>query len=239
MGDVANIPGPEIETGAFLRARALALLGIAYDPKLYGWLFDDMLTTVGAVTIPTGWRRVVVGTGDSTTLLNDEGAGVNNLTSGANAASSMLALSDLPAIANVATAPWYVAHRMKCISGKTAQTTMVSGLCDPTMANKTISGGFNGALNANNFVFQYDGLNAGAAIDTGVVFDLNFHVYEMWGRGDGKVHFAFDFGADLGNVTMAAPAATAHSLYRLAANGTDAVARLLRSDYAAVFCKRT
>jgi hypothetical protein len=239
----AHIAGKQIALSMpdFMLARAISLIGGAIgDPKNVAWVFDDFLECASSPTIPLGWNFSQAGSGAGDLRgVTDEGGGVYQQTTGATAASFALAQTEAPAIRNAGTVPWYFAVRAKITTAVTPQTILWGGLVNTNAGTISIAAGFFGALHATNFVVQYDGNEAGSFVNLGVAADTAFHVFEMWSTGDGKLHCAIDFGPDLGNVTMSAAPATSMAPRMIARNGTDAVARIRRTDWVAVMCKRT
>lgn len=220
----------------FLRSRAASLIGIGSDFKNVDFFMDDLDRCTGGV--PVGWTASIAGTGAGAVNLTDEGGGVHQATTGATAASHAYYVGGAPLIRAVGTVPWYHACRFKITTAVTAQSQLYCGLRDVT-TTKTLAPGFWGALNAANFVVQYDGNEAGSIINLGVAVDTAYHVFEMWGLGDSKLHAAIDYGPDLGGVTMSAAPANACELTRRVFNGTDAVARTMRLDWVSVMARRT
>lgn len=234
------------ETGSFLLARALGLIGVS-DPRNLAWLFDDMLEASASTTSPMGW--VATGSGSFSNALigiTDESGGVSQQDTGATAGSNNAHVGASPLILAVATNPWYVAFRTKVTTAVSAAQTKLFTSIRNAAATKTIGAGvfsqsIAGAA-STKYVFQYDGSEAGSAIDTGVVFDTAYHVFEMWGLGTadgGKLHAAMDFGPDLGGVTMASAPTDSMHAYRNANNGTDNVSRAFRTDWFACLSKRS
>jgi hypothetical protein len=233
---------PPVRTmDAFIQRRAISKIGGSIGgASVVAWFWDDFQWQGASQAVAMGWSQQLVGTGAGATLLNDEGGGVHQLTTGATAASSATAFTNPPLVRNVSTTPFYFATRIKLTTAITAQTIAVSGLINAVLGTKTIAVGAVGALSAVNFVLQYDGLvPAGSFASFGVALDTNFHTFEVWAVGDGKLHFAIDFGSDLGPVTQAAAPTDSCSPTRQVLNGTDAVTRTIRFDWVAVLSKRT
>jgi len=230
---------PVLSVSDFLLAQAMSRIGGLPDPdpKNVGFLFDD-LTEAATANIPDGWVEQLINTGATTLAVGTEGGGVSQLSTGVGASSNANHTTKSPIIRAVGTVPWYFAGRMKITTAVTAQSTAATGLLD-VAGTKTLYCGFIGGLSAVNFGFQYDGIGTGTFLNTGVAVDTNWHVFEIWGLGDGKLHAAFDFGADLGPVTMSAAPAGSVYIQRVITNGTDAVARTALHDYVACLYKRT
>jgi hypothetical protein len=237
IGDIDQLADLSLSLADWLPYRAQLLIGVGSDYRNNGFLLDD-LNQAATANIPDGWVEQLIGSGASALNIQTEGGGVSQLSTGTTAASNANHTTKSPIHRAVGTVPFYQAVRLKITTAVTAQSTIYAGLLD-VAATKTIAAGFFGALNPTNFVVQYDGIGTGSVINTGVAVDNAWHVFETWGIGDGKLHAAVDFGADVGGVTMAsAPAGSCH-IARVVTNGTDAVARTALFDYVAAFYRRT
>jgi hypothetical protein len=224
----------------FILQRAISLVGGPMgDPRNVAPFFDDFWGSVVGNPISPGWRQPApAGTGAGSFVVAGGAGGVHQLTTGATAASSISNVTDSPAIFTVSGAPWYCAHRSKITTAVDAQAIVYGGLQN-SAANKTLAAGFFGALSAANFVVQYDGNEAGSFVDLGVAVDTAFHIFEMWGVGDGKIHCAIDYGADKGGAAMAAAPADYCYAIRMIKNGATAAARTVVGDWFAMVAKRT
>jgi hypothetical protein len=230
-----QVKGPT--AGPFLERRAYSLLGSG-DVTGLSWQFDDMLAGSNT-TVPVGWIAALTGTGvDIFSAINDEGSGVSQQSTGATAAGQSTHQTRSPIFRAVGTAAGYFCYRLKVTSAITAQTKAYGGVIN-VAGNKTIAAGVFGANSTTNFVFQYDGVETGTFVSTGVAIDTAYHVYELWFTGDGKLHGAIDFGPDLINATMASAPTDTCTPLRTVANGTDNVARIMRTDYFGSFAART
>lgn len=213
------------------------------DPKNVSWFFDDLIGSNGnSSSLAANWNLAVVGSGAATQLIVDEGGGVHQLATGATGASSAAADTLAPMIRRVDNQAWWMAFRMKVTTAIDAAAKVYCGVSDiPGGGTKSIAIGVFGANSTVNFVLQYDGNEAGSFVSTGVAIDTSFHVFEVWTTGDGKLHMAVDFGADItpSGTAMVAATTNAVSLRRSAQNGATAAARTSRVDWAACISKRS
>jgi hypothetical protein len=239
-----SIYDPSIRTTElYIQRRAIGKIGSAIGgPQNVAWLWDDFTGNQNSTALPAFWNSSNTGSAaDSLQGIGDEGGGVQQITTGATAASRADRLTNAPMVQNANTKPWYFAVRMKITTAVTAQTKLYAGLLDASVGAQAITAGFHGSLHATNLVVQYDGSEAGSIVNLGVAADTAFHVYEVWGRGDSKLHCSIDLSSTdiCAGVTMATGITTSGSLRREAVNGTDAVARSVRFDYIALMAKRS
>lgn len=223
----------------YLRSRAASLIGSLGGPQFANYFFDDLSSNINNTGLATGWQWTPTNSGNLA-WPNDEAGGVQEVVTGGTAASRGQNKTLSPFVRAGGTVSWYCAFRSKLTTGVTAQTKALCGLVNAA-ANATIAAGFFGALNASNFVAQYDGNEAGSSIDLGVAVDTAYHVFELWCLGDSKLHCAIDFGADkaaAGGTTMASAPTDALNGIRAIQNGTDAVGRTMRNDWFAMLAKR-
>lgn len=218
------------------RARAKAA-GAMGNPRNIAWDFDEFMHTAGGTTVPMGWASSFVSSGTGALNATDESAGVEQLNSGATASSTAAIFTNAATILRMDTAPFYFACRFKVTSAVDAQTTIFCGT-QAISGSKTVAVGVFGASSTANYVLQYDGIVTGSFLSLGVAIDTAYHIFEVWGTGDGKLHVSIDFGADKGPVTQASAPTVASYMLLQVQNGTTATARTARYDYVAVLAKR-
>jgi hypothetical protein len=231
------------DMGPWLKLRAAQLLGSALgDPRNMGWIFDDMAEAGVNANVPAGWISSGSGSAASVmTAITDEGGGVSEVQTGATAGSAVTHASSSPLIANVTTAPWYAAYRFKVTTAVSGTQTKMFASLRNAAGNKTIGAGVYGPIGgaaATKFVFQYDGNEAGSVVDTGIVFDTAYHIYEMWGIGSTTLFTAMDL-IPLASVVMAAAPTDSMQGYRGGNNGADNLARTSRTDWFGCYFKRS
>ncbi len=239
-----SIYDPSVRTTElYIQRRAIGKIGSAIGgPQNVAWFWDDFTGNINSTALAEHWNATNTGTAaDSLQGLSDEGGGVQQITTGATAASRATRFTNAPMVANANTKAWYYAVRMKITTAVTAQTKLYSGLYEAAVGGNAITIGFHGSLHATNFVAQYDGSESGTAISLAVAADTSYHILEMWGRADTKLHCAIDLGTDIcaGATLNGTLMITSASLRREAVNGTDAVARSARYDWVALMAKRS
>lgn len=223
----------DASTRSTLVRAGLLASGITAD---YGVFWDDMQWNNAANL--DGWFPNVVGTGSFAVNSAAFVGGLYRLTSGATASSVYRQMSLFSTIGPPGTSRWYMAWRMRLQTVPDAQTACGVGMWN-TANDKTIMIGAYGAGSTSNFVVQYDGNNAGTFASTGVPLDTAFHVFELWGVGDGKVHSRVDgVGTDV-NATLVSPATQACFPMMQAANGSTAAAQVEDVDYCLALHGRT
>lgn len=220
----------------YLRSRAASLIGNLGGPLNAAFVHDDLIQG-GNATTPVGWSQTMSGSASSALNNIDEGAGVVQVTSGATAASIGALLTNGSALLRPDTQPFYFATRFKVTTAIDAQANVFVGT-QAISGSKTVAVGVFGASSTVNFRLQYDGVVAGSFLDLGVAIDTAYHVYEVYGLGDGNLHVRMDFGVDKGPVAQAAAPTVASYLLMQAQNGTTAAARTMRTDWVAFMTKR-
>lgn len=210
------------------RARALSFLSLAASDATVGEFFDDFVVLGNAAAI-YNWTPGVAGSGSVSCLTAAVGGGQPTLSTGATGGSARDCNGSIGVVANVSTGKAYVAFRFKIGTAVDAAALLGAGF-DNAADNKTIQVGFFGPLNAANFVLQYDGFNAGSSVDLGVAVDTNYHVAEVYVKGDGKCYGRIDGGAEF-SATMASAPADYVKAYICCRNGATAANRTLIVDW--------
>lgn len=216
------LPGP---AGIYL-ARGLALTGLPNDPSM-SWWFDDFTGIDSAQAAP--WTQFNAGSGARLTAVAGTAGGVVRISTGATGASISSASTTAGAVQSEATTKWYAAQRFRVITAIDAVTFAIAGLVN--FANtKTLAVGVIGALNAVNFIAQYDGNFAGSSLNLGVPIDTAFHVFEMYCLGDSVIRARIDGGAEVSAVQSAAPTDSLFQNFQVRNQGT-AANRALEMDW--------
>lgn len=208
-------------------ARGLTLSGLPNDAAL-SWWFNDFVQENAAATI-FGWAPFNSGTGAHVTGLAATSGGVVRVGTGATAGSISSASTVSGVVQSEATTRWYVAKRFRITTAVDAAALLNAGLSN-FANNKTVMCGFNGALNATQFVLQYDGNFAGSAQSFGVAVDTAFHVFEMYSLGDSAIRARMDGGAEVSAVQASAPTDSMFLNFQ-ARNGVTAADRRLEMDW--------
>jgi hypothetical protein len=206
-------------------SKALALLG---DPDDYSEFFDDVYVD----TDPSrSWVKTVGGSGAfSPTAVAAQAGGMGRFTTGATGTSTAEAAISTGFVAAVSTSLWYVASRFRIQTAVDNVATVGAGILNAA-GNKSLMVGFFGALDAANFVVQFDGLRAGTAVSLGVAVDTNFHVFEIYGLGDSKVRARIDGGTAVVSGAFASAPADFCKGYVSARNNATAANRNLDVDW--------
>lgn len=233
FGAYTPIPGGTAggQLGAsYYQGRALQFLGISSSNKNFGFFWDDF-TANAATTSSTGWQASPVGTGALSTRVASTKGGMQQITTGATAASFMEIWTNEVLVSDLSAEKWYVVFRQKVTTAVTAQTKAWSGLFN-VAGNKSVAAGVFGASSVVNFVWQYDGNATGSFLDSGVAIDTAYHVFEAYSKGEGnnKVYVRSDEGAEA-SVTAAAHPTDGVFILSQITNGTDAVTRTMQRDF--------
>jgi hypothetical protein len=214
-----------LTTIATYLARSELLAGLApTDP----FLFDDF-TLESIATAAANWQTVVsAGSINTSASALRGGAATLATTAAANAFAGLLSIGALTGPRK--TSKWYCAFRMAVTTAIDAQAQAACGLHDVAGAGQTTLVGVFGAGSIVNFCAQYDGNRAGSFLNLGVPIDTNFHVFEMYCKGDGVLRVIVDGGTEI-TVTPANVIAGASDLHPWVANGTTAAIRSANFDW--------
>lgn len=193
-------------TFAFYRARALSFLGLSSgDPLIFETFEDFDRTTSPGTAAPAGWTAGLVSSGSQSQVSPaPKGGGWRRFSTGASASSQSTLTSFGSCLQDITTTKWYAAFRFQLTTTPDAQSILLNCIRN-TASNKTIGVGFSGALNANNFIVQYDGLITGSAIDLAVPKDTAVHVVEIYGTGSTTLRARIDGGSELTAAMASAP----------------------------------
>jgi hypothetical protein len=240
----AHIAGKQISLRLedYLIQQAVSRLGGSMvDPRNAAWFFDDFLATGNTTNLAVNWNSTyTLGAAPAAQSISDEGGGVQQITVAAAAGSRASNFLNGPAVANANTKPWYCVFRKKLTTAFVAASKSYAGIFEANGGGNAITAGFHGTLHATNFVAQYDGAESGNIINLGVAADTAYHVFEIWGIGDGKLHAAIDFGPDLGGVALnAGLMITAANGRRESVDSAGVAVRTVRYDYYGLMCKRS
>jgi len=141
-------------------------------------------------------------------------------------------------IINCATKRWYVAMRFIPVTNPPTDSSFFLGFIN-NGNNRTIGAGYFGALNATNYVVQYDGNDTGSVLDLGVAKDnATIHVVEFYCQGDSKIRARIDQGAEVSATMASAPADSIHPQGQFRSGATNAVTSI-DVDYALYMYPRT
>jgi hypothetical protein len=193
-------------------------------------LWQDFTLGGASGAAPPGWEKGAAGTGSASCIAAGQKGGVCRLTSGATHGAVVNMEGRSAIIGNVATDRGGFAARFTISTTVDAQTRAVMGFLNLAQ-NKSIEFGFIGALDAANFILQYDGLHAGSSVSLGLAGDQTSHIVEGWFVGDSKLHVRIDGGADVGPVTMSSAPTDSLEAWMHVANGTTDAARNLDVDW--------
>ena len=218
--------------------RALDLLDIT-DTSTVDQAWQDFLD---GATGPAGWVASVGVTGAVAPAMTAVAGGVVEFKTGATNGSSAggwpgAASNATPIVDSVTGSKWCLTLRFKLTTAIDAQATLVAGLVNNAV-NKTITFGFCGALNTDNFVVQYDGFRGGTAVDTGESVDTDWHIVDIYGKGDGKYYWRFDGSAESSAITPASAPTDAMGNHIAALNGTTNANRSIYVDYMSIVFTR-
>jgi hypothetical protein len=222
-----SIGGGANAQGAAL-ARASLVSGIS--PSLLTCFREDWGPTAAA-----GYADALVGSGAvATSATTSDVGGILSQTTGATASSR--ARRHVPAFLfpRPDTGRFYLAVRVSVPTAVDAATIAEVGVFDNGGTN-TIAAGICGSTSTTNYVVNYDGLGgscAGTRVSTGVLINAQQHEWEIWGVGDGKIHFALDLSEVVGSpFTMATPGTLSNRPMFDVQNGTTAAARTQNLDW--------
>jgi hypothetical protein len=219
---------------AYYQALALSRLGLSAGDKTYGFYWNDF-DRATAIASADGFQGTNAGSGAVTSAATGVRGGIEQNTTGATAGSISDSFAQPRLIGAVGTDKWWFAVRQAVTTAITAQTTACAGIYD--FAAKSVQVGVFGAGSIVNFCLQYDGSFGGTFQSLGVAIDTSFHVFEIYCKGDSKVYYRVDEGAE-NSVTPVAPSALSLGIYMSLLNGTDAVARTIQRDFVACLYPR-
>jgi hypothetical protein len=219
-------------TAAYYQARALSLLGLAAVDKNFLFDFDDF-DKAHLTTDQTGWQKAVVGTGTLSTRVSGTRGGVHLASTGATTGGVTDVQNLSVIVSDLSADKWYMAWRQKMTTTVAAATRAHSGFLN-IAATRTIQVGVFGASSTVNFRLQYDGMAAGSFLDLGVAIDQSYHVFEVYGKGEGnnKIYVRTDEGAEL-SVTAASNPTDGMFLWGEVINGADNVNYAIQRDFCA------
>jgi hypothetical protein len=221
----------------FLTARAASLTGISTS-LLTCWREEF------ADNAPTGFATILAGTGTSAASANNDVGSHWLLSTGATAASRVRFGTNGNVIGRPDTAKFYGAFRFAVTTAIDAQTQMAVGFTNISLAGVQFGPGICGPLSTGFYVFQYDATTlvtcGGTNVVTTVPVSTAQHLWEVWGVGDNKLHFAAD-GAELGNspVTQAAAGTSSLRWQTDTLNNATAASRVTDLDFVQVCWSET
>jgi len=165
-----------------------------------GWFYEDWVLPSFAGFQGAPWQTASTGSG--TFALNSAGekGGVIELKTGGVGSYRVSSLT--PIVSNISTDKWYVATRFKTSAVPDSRSYV--GLRN-LATTKTVAVGLFEGIEATNFCIQYDGDQTGSALSLATAQDASYHVFEMYGKGDGKVYGRIDGGAEVNATMSAAP----------------------------------
>ena len=230
--DIGNCPSTAVEREDALLRKAIALAGLTGD--IYT-VFDDMdRRAIG------DYIASVAGSGGGFADTEYAGGWYRMYTDTTAASAYIMAGPNVGAF-TTATPAWYMAARMKFLSGVTDDAVIGAGIYNAA-ANKTLWMGWISTLHATNFTVQYDGqahAAPGSALDLGVAADQAVHLFEMWGRAGSNVLYArIDEGAVV-SATQSSPFTTGATMGQGVRNLAGTTNRVMTSDYWFFACNRT
>lgn len=220
-GGGTSVPGTAATRQETMLAAAQAL-GLFPSDAAYFW--EDF---IGLTAL---WSLGVSGTGVATSATAGFKGGIYELATGTTAASTARLTRGNRTVGNCATDKWYIASRMQVQTAITAQSKAYVGIWN-TASTASIGIGVFGNGGTTNFMVQTDGIEAGTFKDLGVAIDTNYHIFEIWSTGaDNKVYARVDGGTTQSTVAQVSPPTDGGIVLRVT-NGTDAVSRVLRTDW--------
>lgn len=232
---MAEILYPPLRTALVTRdtrvRRAIALAGMT-PGDLFEFHDDLPLSTS---TTPPGWQSGIAGSGVTASPLTaatpQPNAGEFLFSTGATANSVSELYGNVRVLDAAATRRWYVAARFRLHTAVDAQARMVAGLVAAGGGGSIVVGGLGGGSIAN-FCLGYDAAYTGALtyVDLGVAIDTARHLFEVYGKADGKIYCRVDNGSEFGGYTMASPLLRGYMLWS-ARNGTTPANREMTADY--------
>jgi hypothetical protein len=204
--------------------------------------FDDMAVAAtapfnGAIAGATrGWLFNGGGAGNiqSASLVG----GVVTASTGAAAGNTIINQAPGFFVPRLDTAVGYMSFYARVNTAIDVQTVAAWGLSN-TLNNQPVYAGFNGGKSLTKFVGVYDASGIPGATGTTVTmgtFDNNWHFFEIWYIGDGKIHFAQD-GIEWGaGPTMGAAPVVPCTIQTFLENGTTAANRSCDLDWISLSC---
>ena len=219
-----------------LVGRAVSLVG--FGSALTCWREDF------AATAPTAYATILAGTGTSAASANNDVGAHWLFTTGATAASRVRFGGQGNVIGRPDTARFYAAFRFAVTTAIDAQTSLAVGFTNNSIAGVQFGPGICGGVSTGFYVFGYDAQTlatcAGSTVTTTVAVSTVQHLWEVWGVGDTRLHFAAD-GVELGNSPVTQASAGTNSLrwQTDTLNGTTAASRVTDMDFVQICWNQT
>lgn len=223
-----SLAGGATRVGA-LTARAAAVTAIS--PSLLTCSVADWQVSH---PVAPNYVVTVVGSASSASTLTNVG-GVAVFSTGATANSTLLiTINGAVQLGPPTTSPFYYAHRMAVSTAIDANTQIGIGLHDTTFGTGLLWG-ICGASSTIRYTFNR-GVGAfpcgGTVVITATTSTANtFHLFELWGLGDGSVHAAID-GTEISGSPFNTGIPAANAMLRMDfRNGATAANRAFIHDY--------
>ena len=232
QGGVTTLNGAYVQQGGELARYVDLGIKACGLTTSFGYLWEDFDRNPTDNAAPPGWSHFpVAGTAAATSFLAGTTGGVSRLLSGATANSRIDQYTNVYLTHQAGTARWYLAARLKIPTAVDAQARAFQSLRAGT---NNVGFGFNGLIDASNFIAFYDAtFIAGTALTLAAV-DTSWHVFECWVAGDGILRARIDGGATVvAGGAQASGAADAY-LFNQVQNGTTAADRQMDRDWTLV-----
>jgi hypothetical protein len=217
---------------AFHQNRACQLLNV--DPALYRWRWDDFDTCGGNANDPAGWTFVTASSGVRTLLDAGFSRGVARHTTAAGASSVSSHFGNAALVPNHSTGKWYNVWRVQ-LGAMGADESASWGMIDIAGTNG-FSLMYRGATSTTKWQLTHDGSpvsGAGTLTELGNYAADTWTVVEMYGKGDGKIYVALDYGGLIASPTIVTPATDLQLVWDLR-NGAGTTARNQYADFVGV-----
>lgn len=196
-------------------------------------VLEEYFENFSGVCTSNGWSSTAAGTG--ALAANTGVPSSNNLTTGANAASSLLIFRGTaanPYPNELAQAPILMEARMQIVSASDAQSRMVMRLIDAA-GTSYIQFGMIGSVSTANLVLSNAAGGAATNFTTGQAVDLAaYHTYGIYVPASGGPAVCTYDGVPIGQVAAAIPASGTDMRGEIfTGNGTTATARAINVDW--------
>lgn len=196
----------------------------------WAWFWRDFFEETPTFYTSTNFTYSSAMTNSGTITAANEAAGAINVTSGVTGSSGAELLGQNGIGAALNSKAFYFQARAAVTTTVDAQATAFVGISD---ASNTIGFGVIGGLSTTQLVIQHSGNYTGTKVNLAAL-DTSYHVYEMWGSGDGNVTYRIDGGTTAALTAPTALTAIKYAIY--VTNGSTAAARTMKVDYLAIGC---
>ena len=200
-----------------------ALLTCAHEEFVNPGLFSDILGGSAAVST-------------TAPAINEVGAHVY-MTTGTTASSRLRRRTTSDVFGRLDTNRFYIAYRFAVLNGVDTQSIAVAGMGDNSGAGINTGIGICGGTSIAQWVFNCNNsftgsCNAGSVKTTFGTFDVNQHVWELYGVADNQIHVLEDFVEVTGSpFAMVGTPTQSVTLMWDVSNGTSAINRVIDLDW--------